>query len=116
MSKPEPAAPVFAAPIFAAPIFAALGDPTRLALLGRLSAGSPLSISALAEGSPMSRQAVTKHLHVLAEAGLVVPVRAGRETRFSYQPEALDPARAWLDQVSAQWDEALERLRRFVEE
>jgi DNA-binding transcriptional ArsR family regulator len=100
----------------AAPIFAALGDPTRLALLGRLCAGAPLSIAALSAESRLTRQAVTKHLHVMARAGLVGQVRVGRETRFTYQPEALDAARGYLDAVSAQWDDALERLRRFVEE
>jgi DNA-binding transcriptional ArsR family regulator len=104
------------APDSAAQVFAALGDPTRLALLGRLSAGAPLSITTLSADSRLTRQAVTKHLHVLADAGLVAPLKAGRETRFSYRPEALDAARAYLDGVSAQWDDALERLRRFVEE
>lgn len=104
-SGPDPAA-----------IFAALGDPTRLALLGRLSSGAPLSIAALSAEQRLTRQAVTKHLHVLARAGLVEQMRAGRETQFSYQPQAVDAARAYLEAVSAQWDDALERLRRFVED
>lgn len=96
--------------------FAALGDPTRLALLGRLCAGAPLSIAALSVESRLTRQAVTKHLHVMARAGLVEQLRVGRETRFTYQPAALDAARDYLNAVSAQWDNALERLRRFVED
>ena len=99
-----------------AAIFAALGDPTRLALLGRLCAGAPLSIAALSAESRLTRQAVTKHLQVLAKAGLVAQRRAGRETRFSYRPQAVDAARAYLEAVSVQWDDALERLRRFVED
>jgi DNA-binding transcriptional ArsR family regulator len=98
-----------------APIFAALGDPTRLALLGRLAAGEPRSIAELAAGSPITRQAVTKHLRVLEGAGLVRNARAGRETRYELTPAPLGEARAFLDRVSAQWDARLGRLKRFVE-
>lgn len=98
-----------------APVFAALGDPTRLALLARLSDGEPRSISALSEGSPLTRQALTKHLRVLEGAGLVGSERTGRETRFAYRPEPVRQARAYLDRVSAQWDGALGRLKAFVE-
>ena len=94
-----------------APVFAALGDRTRLALIGKLSGGAPYSISQLAEGSRLTRQAVTKHLHVLEGAGIVRCTRAGRESRFSLDPEPIDEARKYLDHVSAQWDQALSRLR-----
>lgn len=99
-----------------APVFAALGDPTRLALLARLSDGRPRSIALLAADTALTRQAVTKHLHVLERAGLVGSARAGRETRFAFRPGPVAAARAYLDRVSAQWDDALARLRAFVEE
>lgn len=98
-----------------APIFAALGDPTRLALLARLSDGQLRSISVLAADTDLTRQAVTKHLHVLEQAGLVRSRRIGRESRFGFRPEPLAEARAYLDRVSEQWDDALARLRAFVE-
>ncbi len=99
----------------AADIFAALGDRTRLAVLSRLSAGEPRSISTLAQGAGLTRQAVTKHLRVLEGAGLVGSARVGRESRYAYRPQAVDEARAYLDQVSAQWDAALGRLKALVE-
>lgn len=99
-----------------APIFAALGDATRLSLLTKLSDGQPRSIAALAEGGVLTRQAVTKHLRVLEGAGLVESKRIGRESRFAYRPEPVDEARAYLDRVAAQWDDALGRLRAFVDE
>ena len=98
-----------------APIFAALGDRTRLALLRPLSDGRTRSIAALSTESDLTRQAVTKHLHVLEATGLVRSHRAGRETRFSYRPDPIVEARSYLDGVSAQWDDALSRLRAFVE-
>lgn len=99
----------------AAPVFAALGDETRLRLVTELAEGAPRSISELSEGAAMTRQAITKHLQVLEGAGLVVSERAGRESRYALQPAALDPAKAYLDQVSAEWGRALQRLKAFVE-
>jgi DNA-binding transcriptional ArsR family regulator len=98
-----------------APVFAALGDPTRLALLARLSNGEPCSIARLTASTKLTRQAVTKHLKVLLDARLVHAARAGRESRFALNPEPLEDARRYLDLVSKQWDEALSRLRAFVE-
>lgn len=98
-----------------APLFAALGDETRLAVVGRLCAEGPLSIARLAEGSQVSRQAVTKHLRVLADAGLVTGTRDGRESRWQLVPGGLDEARRCLDVISRQWDATLDRLRAFVE-
>jgi len=103
-------------PRSAAPLFAALGDETRLSLLTRLSGGSRISIARLTEGSTVSRQAISKHLRVLQHAGLVRGVRRGRETLFELEPEPLDEARRALDRISRQWDEALARLKSFVEE
>jgi DNA-binding transcriptional ArsR family regulator len=98
-----------------APVFAALGDETRLRLVGRLSSGKPESIARLCEGSRLSRQAITKHLDVLSRAGLVRDRRVGRERVFSLQGRKLAEVRKYLDRVSAQWDDALGRLKAFVE-
>ncbi len=99
-----------------APLFAALGDETRLALLARLSSEGPLSITRLTAGSVVTRQAVTKHLRVLASAGLVSDLRRGRERIWELEPEQMEAARTYLEQVSKRWDDALDRLKKFVEE
>ena len=99
-----------------APMFAALGDETRLALVARLSSDGPLSITRLTDGSAVTRQAVTKHLNVLATAGLVSDLRRGRERIWELKPEQMDAARTYLEQVSKRWDQALDRLKQFVEE
>lgn len=99
-----------------APVFAALGDATRLSLVGKLCGGSgPLSISQLTANTKLTRQAVTKHLRVLEHAGIVRCRRKGRESLFAFNPTPIDGLRGYLALVSAQWDQALERLRRFVE-
>ncbi|WP_242342803.1 ArsR/SmtB family transcription factor [Anaeromyxobacter terrae] len=102
----------------AAPMFAALGDETRLALVARLCAAGPLSTARLAQGAAISRQAIAKHLDVLAGAGLVRRGAGGpgRERRWEIEPRRLDEARRALEQISRRWDEALERLRKAVEE
>ena len=100
----------------AAPLFAALADPTRLALLKRLADGEPRPIVALASATTLTRQAVSKHLGVLSGAGLVGRRRSGRETLYALRPERLAEARAWLDEVAAQWEGALGRLKAHVEE
>ena len=99
----------------AGPVFAALGDETRLAVVGRLCARGPQSITRLTAGSAVTRQAITKHLNVLAGAGLVRNVRRGRERIWELDTKRLDDAGRWLDQISRRWDEALGRLKRFVE-
>ncbi len=99
-----------------APVFAALGDETRLRLIEKLSSGEALSIAQLTEGEPVTRQAITKHLEVLADAGLVKSSRRGRERIWELQPTRLADAHAYLDRISAQWDDSLERLRAFVED
>jgi|SRR5580704_4940294 DNA-binding transcriptional ArsR family regulator len=98
-----------------ASVFAALGDETRLLLIGKLAAGAPQSIARLAAGSALTRQAITKHLRVLESAGVVHSVRSGRESRFEFRPEPLRELRSYLERVSAQWDDALARLKSFVE-
>src|SRR4051794_9041879 len=98
-----------------ASVFAALGDETRLSVLARLAKGEPESISRLTEGTRLTRQAVTKHLRVLEGAGVVRSVRVGRESRFTLEPKPIDEARAYLNLVSQQWDDALGRLKTFVE-
>lgn len=99
----------------AAPLFFALGDETRLRLLARLSSGGPGSIARLAASSPVSRQAITKHLQVLSRAGLVRSSRRGRERIWELQPRRLADAHAYLDRISREWDQALARLKAFVE-
>jgi DNA-binding transcriptional ArsR family regulator len=99
-----------------ADVFAALGDETRLALVAKLSAGEPQSISELTEGSALTRQAVTKHLRVLERVGLVRCMQAGRERHFAFNPSPVGEMQEYLSFVSAKWDEALERLKAFVEE
>lgn len=96
-------------------MFAALGDATRLTIVARLSAGTPQSIAALTAGAGVTRQAVTKHLHVLDEAGLVRSLRHGRERLWQLELDKLAAARRCLDDISAQWDQSLSRLKAFIE-
>ena len=98
-----------------APVFAALGDETRLALVMRLAAGAPHSISQLTRGTRLTRQAVTKHLRVLERAGIVHAARAGRESRFELDPKPMQAIRTYIELVSERWDDALEQLKAFVE-
>lgn len=100
----------------AAPVFAALGDETRLRLVARLCAAGPLSITRLSEGAPVTRQAISKHLRALADAGVVRGTRRGRERIWELEPRRLGEARRCLDRISEQWDAALGRLKAFVEE
>jgi DNA-binding transcriptional ArsR family regulator len=97
-------------------VFAALGDNTRLALVAKLVSGKPASIAELASGSPLTRQAITKHLRVLERAGVVHSVRSGRESQFVLDPRPLHAMQHYLDRVSRQWDQALARLKSFVED
>jgi DNA-binding transcriptional ArsR family regulator len=99
----------------AAALFHALGDPTRLSLVQRLSSKGPESISGLSDGASVSRQAITKHLHVLSDAGLVLSFREGRERIWKLKPQRLNEARAALNHIDALWDQALDRLKAHVE-
>jgi DNA-binding transcriptional ArsR family regulator len=112
MARSKVAASKFAE---AAPVFAALGDAARLQIVSRLCDEGPLSIVRLTEGSKISRQAVTKHLNALSAAGLVESERSGRESIWRLQTKRLAEVRQFLEQISTQWDDALDRLRSLVE-
>jgi DNA-binding transcriptional ArsR family regulator len=104
-----------------APVFAALGDETRLSLVAKLCDGQRYSISQLTdsqstESTGLTRQAITKHLRVLERARIVRCVRAGRESLFELDPKPIEELRKYLDLVSQQWDQALARLKSFVED
>lgn len=96
-------------------VFAALGDKTRLRLISRLCEHGPMSIASLTSGSNVSRQAITKHLRVMQNAGLLRSQRHGRESVWQLDRRRLEDARHYLDLISQQWDDALGRLRAFVE-
>ncbi|MGH9433333.1 MAG: ArsR/SmtB family transcription factor [Terriglobia bacterium] len=98
-----------------APVFAALGDETRLSLVAKLCGGQQRSISQLTEGSKLTRQAITRHLRVLERVEIVHSVRTGRESLFEFDPEPIEEIKKYLDLVSEQWDQALCRLKSFVE-
>lgn len=98
-----------------APVFAALGDETRLSIVAKLAGGRPKSISQLTEGSALTRQAVTKHLRVLENAGLVRSTFSGRENLFELDLRPFKDINDYLEFVSGQWDQALSRLKSFVE-
>jgi DNA-binding transcriptional ArsR family regulator len=104
-------------PAFGKPavVFSALGDQTRLLLVARLSSEGPMSIARLTLGGALTRQAVTKHLHVLARAGIAASAKSGRQSVWQLEPDSFSEARRCLDLISAQWDAALNRLKAFVE-
>jgi DNA-binding transcriptional ArsR family regulator len=98
-----------------APMFAALGDATRLRLIAVLCAEGAMSIAQLTAGTDITRQAVTKHLHVLAEAGLVRDIKVGREHLWEFERAQLEEARHSLELIALQWDRALMKLRLALE-
>jgi DNA-binding transcriptional ArsR family regulator len=100
----------------AAPVFAALGETTRLTLVAKLCTEGPLSIARLSEGSGVTRQAITKHLETLADAGLVHGTRSGRERIWELETRRLERARRCLDEIADHWESAIGRLRAFVED
>ena len=99
-----------------APVFGALGDRTRLGIVSRLSARGPLTTANLTSASTLSRQAVSKHLQTLADAGIVRSRRDGRDRVWALRTEGFVEARNLLAEISGQWDEALKRLKYLVEE
>jgi DNA-binding transcriptional ArsR family regulator len=106
---------IAAKPKAQAHVFAALGDATRLSLVAKLCGGQPRSISQLTRGSRLTRQAITKHLRVLEDVGIVYSVRKGRESRFAFDPQPIEGMKEYLDFLSQQWDQALSRLKSLVE-
>jgi DNA-binding transcriptional ArsR family regulator len=98
-----------------ASVFAALGDETRLRLVSRLCDSGPMSIANLSTGFAITRQAVTKHLRVMEDAGLVRSSRRGRESVWQLQQARLADVRRYLQLVSEEWDETIGRLKRYVE-
>ncbi len=96
-------------------VFAALGDRTRLGIVSRLVEDGPASIARLAAAAPVSRQAVTKHLHALEAAGLVRSRRRGRERVWTLEPRRIAEVRRYIDEIAVGWDAALARLKRHVE-
>ena len=98
-----------------ATVFAALGDSTRLSLVLALSRGNRQSIAQLTEDKALTRQAISKHLRILENAGIVSSRHEGRENLFTLNPNALNELRTYVEQISEQWDTSLARLKAFVE-
>jgi DNA-binding transcriptional ArsR family regulator len=98
-----------------ATVFFALGDVTRLRLVALLCAGGALSITQLTTQTEITRQAVTKHLQVLADAGLVRDLKIGRERLWQFEPTQVEAARESLEVIGRQWDQALAKLKAFAE-
>lgn len=96
-------------------VFVALADPTRRKLLDLLAAQGEVTATTLADGLPVSRQAVVKHLAVLDAAGLVAGRRAGREVRYAVRPEVLDATARWMATLAADWDRRLANVKRIAE-
>jgi DNA-binding transcriptional ArsR family regulator len=96
-------------------IFAALGDPTRLKLVAVLCAGGAFSIAQLTANTDISRQGVTKHLQVLAQAGVVRDIKLGRERHWQLEPARIDEARRSLEAIGREWEVALGKLKAFAE-
>lgn len=115
LSQAPPQGPPHPPVADAAPVFAALGDATRLALISRLSDGQARSITHLSGGLGLTRQGVTKHLRVLEQAGLVDSIRVGRESQYAFKPQSIGAVRSYLDAISLHWDDALSRLKDFIE-
>ncbi|MCV7300508.1 helix-turn-helix transcriptional regulator [Mycobacterium barrassiae] len=99
-----------------APLFDALGDPNRLRIITRLCDGGPCSTTKITEVVSVSRQAATKHLLLLEAVGLVSSQRNGRERIWRVRPEPLNEASEYLDALSRRWDNAIGRLRTYVED
>jgi DNA-binding transcriptional ArsR family regulator len=91
-------------------VFAALGDPTRREVLRRVAVG-PTTATRLALEMPISRQAVSKHLSALDEAGLVERTVSGREVRYSLRAEPLSDVVGWVTEVGKAWDQRLANLK-----
>jgi DNA-binding transcriptional ArsR family regulator len=99
-----------------ATVFAALGDPVRLAIIARLCGDGPLPTMQLKLGTSLSRQAVTRHLRILEDVGLLRSDRVGRDRSWWIEARQFAKTREYLDEISAQWDARLRRLQSFVED
>jgi DNA-binding transcriptional ArsR family regulator len=95
-------------------VFQAIADPTRRRIL-KMLADREMPVATITKSFPITRTAINKHLHILNEAGLVSSRRAGRETRYSLQPEPLQELQEWLSFFEVYWDNKLSRLKGFVE-
>lgn len=95
--------------------FRALGDPTRLEIIKRLTSGTEHTISSVSEGLPISRQAVRKHLQVLLNAQIIILQHEGRDTNIKLNREALEQGKAFIEKIEKQWDKRLLALKKFVE-
>lgn len=95
-------------------VFQAIADSTRRELL-TLLADQELPVTVISGHFPISRTAVSKHLHILEEAGLVSERKVGRETRYRLQPEPLQELKQWLSYYEIFWDSKLAALKNFVE-
>jgi len=93
----------------------ALSDPLRIEILDRVSAGSEITVSQLAAVVPITRQAVTRHVKTLEDAGLILGSRQGREHRYRVDLKPIDEAGQWLNARAKSWDQALNRLARYLE-
>lgn len=113
-AAPAPGSPA-APPSQLAQVFFALGDATRLRLVAVLCAGGAFSITQLTANTDISRQAVTKHLQVLADAGLVQDLKIGRERLWQFDPTQLEEARRTLEVIGRQWETSLAKLKAFAE-
>ena len=98
-----------------ASVFFALGDKTRLQLIAVLCAGGAFSIAQLTANTDVSRQAVTRHLQMLADAGLVKDLKIGRERLWQFEPAAMEEARHSLEMIGRQWEQTLGRLKASLE-
>ena len=96
-------------------LFGALSDPTRRMLVERLLTKGPTTATVLAETTPLTRQAVLKHLQVLESAGLLDHERVGREVRYRVTPQPLASAVGWILDTAGLWDKRIDRLRRLVD-
>ncbi|MBY5841128.1 helix-turn-helix transcriptional regulator [Rhizobium leguminosarum] len=103
-------------PASVASVFAALGDRTRLSLLSRLCDGRSLSITELTQDTGVTRQGISKHLKVLEDSGVVSRERVGRESRYVIRADSLVEAKRYLERASRQWDDAIVRLQKLVDD
>ncbi len=95
-------------------VFGALSDPTRRHVFQTLASDGPMTATALASDMHISRQAVSKHLGILSDAGMAASTRVGRETRFEANVEPLSAVEQWIQDVEGQWDRRLASLARTL--